>query len=79
MMGPNPQMIAQMLLQQHPEIRNNPQQMQMLQAILDNDAQKGTQLANNFCKTYNANPQDATKQAQGFFSNMFNGNQNGMR
>lgn len=69
MPGMTPQAIAQMLMQ-NPQVRSNPQQMQMLQAILNNDVQAGTQLAQNFCQTYGVqNPQQAAQQAQNWFRN----------
>lgn len=58
------QQLAQMLVQQNPQMRNHPG----IQAILRGDAAAGQQYAQNLCGTYGVNPQEAAAQAEQFFS-----------
>lgn len=68
---PNFNAIIGTLLKMNPQVANNPRAMEMLNVIQSGDTQKGEQIANNICKTYGISKEDATKQAENFFSKGF--------
>ena len=68
---PNFNAIIGTLLKMNPQVANNPRAMEMLNVIQRGDAQKGEQIANNLCHTYGISKEDATKQAENFFSKGF--------
>lgn len=55
------------LIQQNPNIRNNPNAQEMIRVIESNDAQRGQQLASNLCTSMGVSQKDAVAQAQRFF------------
>ena len=52
MNGPNLMQFAMNMLKQNPNIARNPQAQAMLQVLQSGDAQKGQQIAQNLCQTY---------------------------
>lgn len=50
---------ARRMIQSHPEVTKNPKSKAMVDAIMNGDSSKGTELAGNLCNTYGANPADA--------------------
>lgn len=58
---------ALQMLQRNPTIASNPQAQSMLQVIQNGDNQQGEQIARNLCQTMGITPEEATKQAKGFF------------
>lgn len=62
------------LLKNRPDVQNDPTKMEALQTILNGDAQKGQEIAKQICQQKNANPQDATNQANNWFNGLMNGN-----
>lgn len=55
------------LLQQNPNIANNPTAQSMVNAIQNNDSKTGMQLADNICKTYGISREQAIAMAKDFF------------
>lgn len=72
----NPQQMAQRILQNNPQaqqyFQNNPQAQQYLQILLDGDAQRGQELAQNLCKSYGISPEQGIQQAQQFVQQNMN-------
>lgn len=60
-------MLLNNLLQNNPNIQQNPQAQNMIDAIKNNDSVKGEQIANNLLQTYGVSKEDALKRAQHFF------------
>ena len=63
----NPREFALNLLRNNPQVRNNPNASELISVIESGDATRGTQIAENLCKTYGVTPQEALNQASGFF------------
>lgn len=61
------------LLQRNPNVQKNPKAMEALQAVMTGDAEKGQAIAREICQANGANPQDATNQANAWFSGLFGG------
>lgn len=55
------------LIQNNPNIQQNPQAQSMIDIIKNNDSVKGEQIANNLLQTYGVSKEDALKRAQQFF------------
>lgn len=55
------------LIKNNPQIANNPNASEMLNAIQNGDNAKGQQIANNLCRTYGMTPEQALAQAKKFF------------
>lgn len=64
----NPRNFALGLINQNPNVANNPQAQEYLGVIQSGDAQKGTEIANNICKSYGMTPQEALERAKQFFN-----------
>lgn len=66
----SPQQILQRMMQ-NPQmqkyIQNNPQAQQYAQIILDGNAEKGQEIAQNLCGTYGVTPEQGVQQSQQFF------------
>lgn len=60
--------IAMSLISKNPQIANNPQAAEMIDAIKNNDSVKGQQIANNLLNSYGVSKQDAIDQAKSFFN-----------
>ena len=56
------------LINQNPQITNNPNAQGMLQAIQNGDNAKGEQIARNLCDSYGITPDQAVQQAKRFFN-----------
>lgn len=56
-----------MMLRQNPQIANNPRAQEIINILQTNDNERGAQLAQNLCNSYNINPTQAVQQAQQFF------------
>lgn len=65
---PNIRDLAMSLISKNPQIANNPQTAEMIDAIKNNDSVKGQQIANNLLNSYGVSKQDAINQARGFFN-----------
>lgn len=66
----NPQMIAQMMMQQNPNSLNgNPNAQKYLQILMSGDAKQGEELATNLLSSMGMSKEQALQQAQSFFSN----------
>nr|DAF70065.1 MAG TPA: protein of unknown function DUF4777 [Caudoviricetes sp.]DAV14963.1 MAG TPA: protein of unknown function (DUF4777) [Caudoviricetes sp.] len=63
----NPMQFAMNMLQNNPQIMNNPQAQGLMQVIQSGDAAKGQQMAENLCKTYGVTPDQALEEARKFF------------
>lgn len=63
----NPMQYAMNMIQQNPQIMNNPMAQNYISVIQSGDAQRGQQLAENICKSYGVTPQQAIQQAKQFF------------
>ena len=62
-MGNIYQMVANAILQKHPEIKNNPQKMEILRVIESGDSKRGEEIAMNLCNTYGVTKEEAIKSA----------------
>jgi hypothetical protein len=63
----NIQQFAMNLLQNNPNVAQNPQAQEMLKVIQNGDSQRGQMIAENLCKTYGITKEDALAQAKRFF------------
>ncbi len=63
----NPMQYAMNMIQQNPQIMNNPMAQNYISVIQSGDAQRGQQLAENICKSYGMTPQQALQKAKQFF------------
>lgn len=63
----NPMQYAMNMIQQNPQIMNNPMAQNYISVIQSGDAQRGQQLAENICKSYGMTPQQALQKARQFF------------
>lgn len=63
----NPVQYAMNMIQQNPQIMNNPMAQNYISVIQSGDAQRGQQLAENICKSYGMTPQQALQKARQFF------------
>ena len=63
----NPMQFAMNMLQNNPQIMNNPQAQGLMQVIQSGDAAKGQQMAENLCKTYGVTPDQALEEARKCF------------
>lgn len=63
----NPMQFAMNMLQNNPQIMNNPQAQGLMQVIQSGDAAKGQQMAENLCKTYGVTHDQALEEARKFF------------
>ena len=64
----NPINLAMQMLQNNPNIANNPQAQHMLEVIQSGNSEEGQKIANNLLQTYGVSKDDALKQAKGFFN-----------
>lgn len=61
------QNLVNSVLQNNPNIRNNPQAQEYLNVISSGDSKKGQEIAENLCKTYGVTKEQAISQAKQFF------------
>lgn len=59
---PNFQQLAQQALQQNPGMRNNQMAMSAYECLMQNDSQRGQELARNYCQTLGITPEQAVAQ-----------------
>lgn len=59
--------LAMTMINNNPQIANNPQAKSMIEVIQSGDAERGRQIAENLCNTYGVSKEDAVKQAKSFF------------
>lgn len=55
------------IISQNPQIANNPNAREMINVIQSGDFQRGQMIARNLCQANNTTPEEAMKQARGFF------------
>lgn len=67
----NIEQFAMNLIQQNPNLQNNPMAHNFIQILQSGNAQAGQQLAENICKTRGVSSQDAYNQARNFFAQKF--------
>lgn len=60
--------LAMRMINQNPQIANNPQAKSMIDVIRSGDSERGKQIAENLCNTYGVNKEDAINQAKSFFN-----------
>lgn len=58
---------AMRMLQSNPQIANNPNAQQMVNAICNHDSAAGQQIASNLCNTYGIDRNQAVQEAKRFF------------
>ena len=63
----NPMQFAMSMIQNNPQVMNNPMAQNYIGVIQSGDAQKGQQLAENICRSYGITPQQVIQQAKQFF------------
>lgn len=63
----NFQEFAMNLIKNSPNIKNNPMAQNAIEAIQNNDAAKGEEIANNLCETYGISREEAMAKAKEFF------------
>lgn len=66
-MNVNPGQFAINMLNQNPQIANNPRAQELLEVIKSGDSAKGEQIANNLCKTMGVDKNQAIQDAKRFF------------
>lgn len=59
--------LAQLLVQQNPQVANNPRAQDLLNVIFNNDSARGEEIARNLCQTYGVTPEQAVQQARQYF------------
>ena len=55
------------LLNNNPNVQNNPQAQEFINTLQNGDNKKGEQIANNILKTYGLTKEEALQQAKRFF------------
>ena len=55
------------MISKNPQIANNPNAQEMINVIQSNDFKRGQQIAQNLCQSNGVTPEEAVKQARGFF------------
>ena len=55
------------MLSKNPQIANNPNAQEMISVIQSGDFQRGQQIAQNLCQSNGVTPEQAIRQAMGFF------------
>lgn len=55
------------LINQNPQIAQNPNAQSMLNVIQSGDSKKGAEIAQNLCSSYGITPEQALNQAKQFF------------
>lgn len=55
------------IINQNPQIANNPNAQQLISVLRNNDSQQGQIIAKNLCNTYGITPEQAFNQARNFF------------
>lgn len=63
----NPMNFAMQMLQNNPNIANNPNAQSMINVLQNGSDKEREQLAKNLCSSYGVTPEEAVKQAQQFF------------
>lgn len=71
---PNSILFAQQMIRNNPDLAKNPQNKAMIDAIMNNDAQMGEQIANNLLNTVQTDKTTGLNQAVNFFQQMMGGN-----
>lgn len=56
------------MLQNNPNISNNPINQELVNVIKNNDSQRGEEIANNLCNTYGISKEEAIRRAKLFFN-----------
>lgn len=64
---PNPINFAMQMIQNNPNIANNPQAKHMIEVIQSGNAEEGQKIANNLLQSYGVSKDDALQQAKSFF------------
>ena len=60
-------LMAMNMLQNSPEIKNDPLKMEMLNIIREGDDVKGSRMATDLCRKNNEKPEDVMTKARRFF------------
>lgn len=55
------------MLNQNPQMRNNPLAQEFISVLQSGNAQRGEEIANNLCQTYGVNRDQAIQQARNYF------------
>lgn len=55
------------IISKNPQIANNPNAREMIKVIQSGDFKRGQQIAQNLCQSNGTTPEEAVKQACGFF------------
>lgn len=55
------------IISKNPQIANNPNAQEMIKVIQSGDFKRGQQIAQNLCQSNGTTPEEAVKQARGFF------------
>lgn len=63
----DPRQMIQQALQRNPNVANNPQAQEALRVIMSGDAQRGQELARNYCQSFGVTPEEGVQQAQQYF------------
>lgn len=63
----NTQQLLQKLTKLNPNIAKNERAKQYLTTVMNNDAQKGEEIANNLLQTYGKSKEEALAEARRFF------------
>lgn len=63
----NPMQFAMQMLQQNPNIANNPNAQHMIQVLQNGTDQEREELARNLCQSHEMTPEQALQQAKSFF------------
>lgn len=66
----NTKALVNKLMQSNPDIKNDPNRMRMLRAVLTNDEKTGIEIANNLLNTYGVSKEEGIKQATDYFDGM---------
>lgn len=61
------QMVLNSMLQQKPQLQQNPMAQEMIQVIQSGDAKRGQEIADNLCRSYGVSREQALQQAQSTF------------
>lgn len=60
-------MLLTKLVENNPNVQNNPRAKEMIELIKSGDTEKGTQVAENLCKSYGMTKEEAITAAKNYF------------
>ena len=64
----NLQQFAMKMIENNPQVKNNPRMKDMVDVIMSGDQKRGEEIAMNLCNTYGCSREDAINKATNYFN-----------